>query len=134
MGGRAAVWAVVALCGLGPGCEGGGEGGATMRPGEDCLPCHQSGDEGGFTAAGTVFRQDGTAAAGLTVTLTDSAATRASAATNSAGNFFFEQPLSPPFDVTITDGAATASMQGALASCNSCHQAGGAAQAHIVFP
>jgi hypothetical protein len=104
-----------------------------MRPGEDCLACH-GGGEGAFSAAGTVFGAAGNAAPGLTVTLVDSLATQASATTNSAGNFFFEQSLTPPLQVAITDGTTTVSMQDAPAACNSCHQAGGAAQAAIVFP
>jgi hypothetical protein len=140
MGRAAAAWSVVAvvlaavvLPGLG--CGGGGEGGSgpTMRPGQDCLACH-GGGEAAFSAAGTVLGADGNAAPGLTVTLVDSLATQASATTNSVGNFYFEESLTPPFQVAITDGTTTVTMPDAHAACNSCHQGGGAAQAAIVFP
>jgi hypothetical protein len=113
------------------GCGGGGGGeGPTMRPGDNCLGCHSN-----FSAAGTVFGADGAGAAGLTVTLTDSASTQASTTTNSAGNFYFEQNLSEPFQVSITDGTNTAEMPDAPnGGCNSCHEAGGSASGHIVFP
>jgi hypothetical protein len=115
------------------GCGGGGEG-PTMRPGDNCLGCHANG-EARFSAAGTVFGADGAGAAGLTVTLTDSASTQASTTTNSVGNFYFEQTLVAPFQVSITDGTNTAEMPDALnGGCNSCHEAGGSAGGHIVFP
>jgi hypothetical protein len=104
-----------------------------MRPGEDCLGCH-GGGEAAFSAAGTVFRADGSAASGLTVTLVDSQSALASTTTNSVGNFFFEEPLAPPFQVSITDGTASVTMQDATRACNACHQTAGSAQATIVFP
>jgi hypothetical protein len=131
---RAAVWGVVAAAAfLVLGCGGDGEGGPTMRPGDNCLGCH-SGGEAAFGAAGTVFTAAGAGAAGLTVTLVDSVSTQASTTTNSAGNFYFEESLVAPFQVSITDGTSTATMADAPGGCNSCHQAGGAAGAHIVFP
>src|SRR5512138_1692026 len=98
------------------GCGESGEGGPTMRPGEDCLACHAGGEES-FSAAGTVTTAGGGGAAGLTVSLVDSASTEASTTTNSVGNFYFAQPLVAPFQVSITDGASTVAMTGAGGAC-----------------
>ncbi|HEY3355425.1 MAG TPA: DUF1287 domain-containing protein [Polyangia bacterium] len=88
-----------------------GEGGsATMRPGEDCLRCHGAGGEQAFSAAGTVYRADGTAAVGVTVTLTDADARQAAQVTNSVGNFHFTEALTAPLQVELSEGASTASM------------------------
>jgi hypothetical protein len=134
----AAGWSVVAVMAamlVGLGCEGeGGEGGATMSPGEDCLQCHAAGGEAAFSAAGTVVHMDGSGAPGLTVTLTDSASVQAVTTTNSVGNFFIDAALAEPFQVAITDGTTTVEMLDAPGACNSCHRTTGSAQSPIVFP
>jgi hypothetical protein len=111
------------------GCEGEEDGnGPTMLPGEDCLACHNPGGsarEEWFGAAGTVFDPDGNPAAGVTVAVTDSLARAVSDVTNSAGNFYFPQELTPPLQVTISAAAGAVSMADATGACNSCHRAGG---------
>jgi len=114
------------------------EGGPTMKPGEMCLSCHQSGgkaDEATFSAAGTVYSPDGTGARGVIVRLTDSKAQTKEFSTNEVGNFFFRDVLTPPFTVELTSGNVSVSMPmpAENGDCNSCHKAGGN-PGRIVFP
>jgi|WetSurMetagenome_2_1015567.scaffolds.fasta_scaffold1319744_1 hypothetical protein len=95
--------------------------GPTMRPGENCKGCH-----GSFSIAGTVFpsaqAQASEGLAGVTVTVVDSAQKTLTLTSNSVGNFFSEDALTWPADITLTLGSRTASMQGAASgACAGCH-------------
>jgi len=111
-----------------------------MRPGEACIACHAGDDEAPtFSFAGTVFTAaDATQGAeGVTVTVVDSANTTVEVTSNSAGNFFSQAALTPPFTVTLTSpGGATATMPipAVHGDCNLCHTDGGAASAPLVAP
>ena len=96
-----------------------------MRPGENCKGCH-----GSFSIAGTVFpsaqAQASEGLAGVTVTVVDSAQKTLTLTSNSVGNFFSEDALTWPADITLTLGSRTASMQGAdSGACASCHTSSG---------
>jgi hypothetical protein len=100
----------------------GGGGGTTgsvtgplMRPGEDCLSCH------GFSAAGTVF-SGGAGASGVTVTVGGVAL-----ASNAAGNFFTQSPITFPAKVSVARNGVTIDMPTPAPSgaCNGCHGAAG---------
>jgi hypothetical protein len=119
------------------GCGGGAGDGPGMRPGEDCLACHNpagSARAAWFGAAGTVFDAAGTAAAGVAVSLTDSQSRTVSDVTNWAGNFYFtNQELTPPLQVSVVAAAGERTMTDATGACNSCHRPGGT-PGPIVFP
>jgi hypothetical protein len=109
----------------------GAEGGPTMKPGENCLGCHNgSGDAPRFTAAGTVYGSaDAPAGAGLsgvTVHLTGSrAGETVTLTTNSVGNFFTEATLTPTIAIELTSGTLSGSMAAASGgACASCHYPG----------
>jgi hypothetical protein len=118
------------------GCGGGAESGPGMRPGEDCLACHNpagSASAHWFGAAGTVFDGAGNPAAGVAVSLTDSRARVVSDVTNWVGSFYFAQELTPPLTVAVVSAAGERTMTDATGACNSCHAAAGSA-GPIVFP
>jgi hypothetical protein len=118
------------------GCGEEAAGGAGMRPGEDCLACHNpvgSAAEAWFGAAGTVFDDAGEPAAGVAVTLVDSRARQVSDVTNYAGNFYFATELTPPLQVSVVGTSGARDMADATGACNSCHQPGGT-PGPIVFP
>jgi hypothetical protein len=100
--------------------RGDGHGGPLMRPGEDCLACHGgSGEARRFSAAGTVFRERGGAAAGVRIGVTIGGRTLATT-TNSAGNFWFTQAGA----VSAAEVAGIGPMPegaGIEGSCNACH-------------
>lgn len=106
----------------------GDEGSATMRPGEDCLSCHSSG-ENAFTLAGTVFGESSAAAStglsGVTVTITDKNGTKVTLTSNAAGNFYTSRALAFPVNVEVQSGTAVAQMFSAAdrGGCNGCHAA-----------
>lgn len=102
---------------------------ATMRPGEDCLSCHASGDHA-FTLAGTVFGDAAAAAsAGLgdvTITITDKNGAKVTMTSNSAGNFYTSQALAFPVAVAVRRGSAVSEMSSASSgACNDCHKGSG---------
>jgi len=111
-----------------------------MRPGEACIDCHASDDEAPtFSFAGTVFTgADATQGAeGVTVTVVDSANTTVEVTSNSAGNFFSETSLTPPFTITLTSpGGATKTMplNAVHGDCNLCHTEGGTGGGPLVAP
>ncbi len=103
---------------------------AEMMPGAACLSCHGPGGEADdevFSVAGTVHADgEGTSGAqGVVVTVTDSQSATVTMHPNGVGNFFSEASLSPPFEVTVTNGNASSTMSGATGDCNGCHAAGG---------
>lgn len=99
---------------------GSGDEGPTMKPGENCLSHHS------FSAAGTVFGSPtagaGEGLAGATVTITDTNGKQVSLVTNSAGNFYTDDPLAFPVDIQVASGSLVQTMTGAASGgCNGCH-------------
>jgi hypothetical protein len=118
------------------GCGGEAADGPGMRPGEDCLACHNpagSASAHWFGAAGTVVDGAGAPLAGVAVSLTDSRSRVVNDVTNWAGNFYFAQELTPPLAVSVVGEAGERTMAAATGACNSCHGAAGSA-GPIVFP
>jgi hypothetical protein len=133
---RALATAALAASLLVGGCGGEADEGPGMRPGEECIACHHPAGSAGehwFGAAGTVFDEAGAPAAGVAVTLVDARARQVSDVTNWAGNFYFEQELTSPLQVTISGAAGERTMADATGACNSCHGAAGGA-GPITFP
>ncbi len=113
-----------------------------MSPGENCLTCH-SGGENSFTAAGTIFtKPDDPSSAGLagaTVILTDATGKQVTLTTNSAGNFYTDEPLAFPVGAELHHGTQVAAMvrkvpTGACASCHSSPPANGAPGRPFITP
>ncbi len=129
----AALTLALAACG---GAGGGGEHGSpTMRPGEDCLGCHDGQTATRYTAAGTVYSNaNGTAAvsgASVVIAYGTNLSQTLSTTTNSAGNFFFTQAFTYPATVTVTGVGLNMSMPNAgFAGCNSCHTVAGQGRVH----
>jgi hypothetical protein len=100
-----------------------------MRPGENCLRCHDGARARNWTLAGTVFPSSAAAAdqgvEGVPVTVTDSRSRQLTLSTNGAGNFYTAEGLVPPFLVEIAyqGQGRTASMvqQQQSGACNACH-------------
>jgi mono/diheme cytochrome c family protein len=113
----------------------GGDGSATMDPGEACLACHQRRGGPRFAVGGTVYKTahepddcDGVNR-GLQVIVTDTNGQVVTMLVNAAGNFYSAGvALVPPFTAKVTDGTNTRAMSGAVTAgdCNSCHTEGGA--------
>lgn len=104
--------------------------GPTMRPGDNCLRCHNERSSTGappWSAAGTVFsrfdsdRDEGVE--GVTVTITDAAGKVVTLTTNEVGNFYTAEQLLVPFRVAIErDGVRKVMPEAPPAgSCNACH-------------
>jgi hypothetical protein len=96
------------------------EEGPSMRPGEDCLGCHDGGEARAWTVAGTWGR-------GAAVTVTDAAGKSLTLYGNAVGNFYTAESLTFPLKQVSVDGGA---MQYALdrysyGGCNRCHGGGG---------
>ena len=104
---------------------------ATHRPGQPCLVCHDNygGATPAFAVAGTVFNtaMDGSLvpAAGLNVTISDSASGLRKACTNAAGNFYVERDnwadVTFPLNA-IAGNRGMSSLIGRDGSCGSCHK------------
>ncbi|RME24658.1 MAG: hypothetical protein D6806_09240 [Deltaproteobacteria bacterium] len=116
------------------------EGGPLMAPGEACLNCHSSGGEASehvWTAAGTVFTDANgtTGAEGVEVQITDNGGNTVTLTTNSAGNFYTDQALTPPLNIQLSANGNTKSMNDAPnGNCNNCHNPAGQAGEHLVSP
>ncbi|MDH5673731.1 MAG: DUF3365 domain-containing protein [Myxococcales bacterium] len=107
--------------------------GPTMRPGDNCLSCHQDGfgDEEApeFTAAGTIFASpqsehcDGVE--GVKVVLMAADGSELELVTNEAGNFWTDQELMQPTPGPRIEfeGRSIRMMRElpTLAACNACH-------------
>jgi hypothetical protein len=98
--------------------------GPTMRPGENCKSCHD------FSAAGTVFpgsqSGSGEGVSGVTVSLVDSTQKTVTMTSNSAGNFYTNQPVAWPATVTLALGNRAATMPNAPSgACATCHTTSG---------
>lgn len=105
----------------------GGEG-PLMRPGENCLACHDGSDREApkFTAAGTVFANSTAAATeglgDVTVIITDANGTETRLTTNAAGNFYTSKTLTAPFTAAVERNGKLSVMNSAQSgSCASCH-------------
>jgi hypothetical protein len=117
-----------------------------MRPGDNCLRCHNPNAKVGaptWSAAGTIFpMQDARSSEGVedvSVFLKDSAGTVVEAlVTNSAGNFYTDKPLPDPFFVEIEYMSERIEMPCAppAGSCNACHSSfpTGDAKGRIFIP
>jgi hypothetical protein len=110
-----------------------GHGGDLMLPGTDCLSCHQAGGHAAdspFTVAGTVFR-DATCAepvSGALVHVVDGDGLALALETNEAGNFFTDEALVMPVEISVEHGGGVLRkpMAAGLGSCNACHVPEGA--------
>lgn len=110
--------------------------GATMRPGEPCLSCHDGGKGPRFAVAGTVYptaheQNDcngvNGATDGLKVEITDSTGRTTSIDVNSMGNFYYQGSLTPPYQAKVVRGTAARAMvmKQMSGDCNSCHAVNG---------
>jgi len=120
----------------------GGEGG-TMLPGSQCISCHSPGNYGEdgnafWSAAGTAFTD--WAGSGkvqdLTVRITDSTGTTTTLTTNSAGNFWTTNAMTPPLTAEVEANGTVRAMVATVTTgeCNSCHKCGGAAGGKLYTP
>jgi hypothetical protein len=112
-----------------------GTPGATHRPGQPCLACHSSyaGTAPQMVFGGTIYVLDDkdaiVPAAGVPVSVFDSAGTSKKACTNPAGNFFLEKEAwkDVAFPLTVQVGTPGSSSMSSLigrdGSCASCHKA-----------
>lgn len=118
----AALLLSLAACG-GSGSKSSASGNELMRPGEDCLGCHQE-----FTAAGTVFASAGgtQGVAGVAVVIYGMTQD-VHLTTNAAGNFYTTASFGYGSGATVqvgTGGMATALASRSVGACNTCHGAG----------
>jgi hypothetical protein len=104
--------------------------GPNMRPGNNCLRCHSANGEAAskpFSFGGTVFPSADSelceGVAGVTVRVTDSAGRTASAVSNSVGNFWSTEPLTPPLRMEAEFEGRVAKMPGTAPTggCALCH-------------
>jgi len=118
------------LLGLGVALGCGGGDGPLMRPGEDCMNCHDgSGGAPRWSVAGTVYAcaeaGSGAGQDGVTVVVTDGAGTEITRMTsNSVGNFYTSKQVASPFHVYVERNGMKHEMGEAPTSggCNGCHQ------------
>jgi hypothetical protein len=107
-----------------------GTTGPLMRPGDNCLRCHQANSAVGapeWTAAGTVFpvhdapTMDGVEGAMLSIT--DATGHTVSLVTNEVGNFYTDEPLTAPLHVALELAGERIEMPvpAPAGSCNACH-------------
>ena len=118
--------ALLSLAGCGGGESEGGEGGATMLPGSNCMSCHTGGEPGRFTAAGTVYAggDSSVGVAGAQVKIVSSTGATVNLTTNSVGNFYTSATLNPPLQISVSFGGNTNTMMSSASSgaCGSCHK------------
>lgn len=101
--------------------------GPSMRPGEDCLSCHD-GDRGPkWSVAGTVFGDPQAAATGgvlaAQVLITDATGRNLTLTTNEVGNFYTAEELTFPIRVEVQKDGKRMAMSDSppVGSCNYCH-------------
>jgi hypothetical protein len=101
---------------------------SSMRPGSDCLTCHDGAVAPRWSVAGTVFpcagADVGAGVAGVTVVITDDAGTELLRLTsNGVGNFYSVIPLPSAIRASVQRNGARQAMPAAqsLGACNSCH-------------
>lgn len=126
---------LLAIGSFGAACSAGDDGvgyatGPTMRPGENCLACHQPGfgdPAPTWSAGGTIYGSKSAGSdegvKGVIVTITDSTGRTETATTNRVGNFYFEDGLEPPYTVSIEYEGETIEMplEAPAGACNACH-------------
>src|SRR5512138_722640 len=103
--------------------------GPLMKPGSDCLGCHDGGRAKRWSVAGTIYDgpvdAPGAAAEGATVRITDATGWTLERETNQAGNFYTAEPVAFPLKVCVTRHGGEACMQeplpSGMSSCNACH-------------
>ena len=109
-------------------------GSAAMKPGEDCLRCHQANGRATFptfSVAGTIFgAADAPPDEGLSqaeILVTDATGKQLTLRSNGVGNFYTAEPLQPPLQVAAQWGRVRMTMLEPPPSgaCNSCHQVPG---------
>jgi hypothetical protein len=111
-------------------------GGGATHAGEGCIAvgCHLAGTVGvpAFTAAGTVYKADGTTPNGGAAVRVVTGGTTLKGFADDAGNFFITGPITFPAQTNASACPDTTPMAGAIAqgggNCNggaACHQAGG---------
>jgi hypothetical protein len=103
--------------------------GPMMKPGADCLACHDGGTARRWTVAGTWGGQ------GNHVAIQDANGKSLGLTTNDAGNFYTAESLVFPLQVSVNGtpmpGGLSASQGG---SCNRCHAGGAAATGPLMLP
>jgi hypothetical protein len=121
-------------CSTAPAADPGDEG-EYMRPGGNCISCHQEEGEGPrYTVAGTVMGDyldddDCEGIDGVVVELTGADGNVISLDTNEVGNFFYEGELAKPYTARVLDGDTELVMEAAQndGNCMNCHSSLGAA-------
>ncbi len=132
---------LIAIALLGAAC-GIPENNPPMQAGNDCLSCHNGTIARQWTVAGTLYgdAQSGQDAgvSGAWVIVTDSTGRVLNLATNSVGNFYTAEPLTPPLHVQVETAQKRMAMVSSPASgsCNSCHAqpAAGEAPGRLFVP
>jgi hypothetical protein len=123
---------------------------ALRNPGEDCVSCHRLGGKAPrslFTASGSIFRAGSgepreTGAAGVELSLEDSAGRTVELVSNAAGNFWSKEELLYPVQVTVRARPGAPARRGpadrcAHGNCNQCHsyeRPGAEARGRLVSP
>jgi mono/diheme cytochrome c family protein len=132
-----------AACSSGEEWTRGNDGSSQMNPGEDCVACHASGEGPNYTLAGTVMGDyddpdDCNGVGDVVVRVIDADDNVLELTTNSAGNFYTNDKIAPPYTIELEHNGATSSMASAQSEggCASCHTAAGAegAPGRIVAP
>ena len=104
--------------------------GPLMKPGDNCRACHGASSSAypeapPWSVAGTVFEapQSDVGAEGVTVVVRQADGKELETVTNAAGNFYFAQPIAPPYSVSLVRGSAsiTMSVPPPAGGCNACH-------------
>ena len=113
--------------------------GYDMRPGEACISCHQTANDGQgldpqymFTLAGTVYPTahedtDCDGVGGATVVISDAAGKTYTLQPDSVGNFSTTAAVTMPIHAKVVRGQSERAMAGAQTTgdCNSCHTPAG---------
>ncbi len=108
--------------------------------GLDCLACHNGQAQGAplYKLAGTLYRSAATPLAGATIRVHTADGQTVKLVTAQNGNFYTGAAIQFPITVEASSCPDTQGMgdpvQGPLASCNTCHVAGGGAGAPIHLP
>jgi hypothetical protein len=112
-----------------------------MRPGSDCLACHDGrGRAPRWTAAGTIYDAPsaGGGLEGARIHLTDATGFGFALRSNRAGNFYTSEPLALPLRACVERHGVTTCMEEPVTegSCNACHGPQGVLRRedHLLFP
>ncbi|HEY6004527.1 MAG TPA: hypothetical protein VIV57_16755 [Anaeromyxobacter sp.] len=102
--------------------------GPLMRPGDDCLSCHDGrGRARRWTVAGTIYDEPSAPGdaglRGAEVRITDAEGQSFGLRTNRAGNFYTAEPVAFPLTVCVERHGVTSCMEEPVTrgSCNVCH-------------